>query len=45
VILDWDGPEPSVGAVLSAIVWTKEVWLADTVIDALCDPLAWMRGN
>jgi AraC family transcriptional regulator len=28
VILDWDGPEPSVGAVLAAIVWTKEVWLA-----------------
>jgi AraC-like DNA-binding protein len=28
VILDWDGPEPSVGSVLGAIVWTKEVWLA-----------------
>jgi len=28
VILDWDGPEPSVGAVLGAIVWSKEVWLA-----------------
>jgi AraC family transcriptional regulator len=28
VILDWDGPEPSVGAVLGATVWTKEVWLA-----------------
>jgi len=28
VILDWDGPEPSIGAVLGAIVWTKEVWLA-----------------
>jgi AraC-like DNA-binding protein len=28
VVLDWDGPEPSVGAVLGALVWTKEVWLA-----------------
>ena len=28
VILDWDGAEPSIGAVLGAIVWTKEVWLA-----------------
>lgn len=28
VVLDWDGPEPSVRAVLSAQVWTKEVWLA-----------------
>ncbi|KAA0087094.1 helix-turn-helix domain-containing protein [Mycolicibacterium sp. P9-64] len=28
VVLDWDGEEPSVGAVLGAIVWTKEVWLA-----------------
>jgi AraC family transcriptional regulator len=28
VVLDWDGAEPSVGAVLGAIVWTKEVWLA-----------------
>jgi AraC family transcriptional regulator len=28
VILDWDGPEPSVGAVRGTIVWTKEVWLA-----------------
>ncbi|MBJ7341853.1 MAG: helix-turn-helix domain-containing protein [Mycolicibacterium sp.] len=28
VILDWDGEEPSVGAVLDAIVWAKEVWLA-----------------
>lgn len=28
VVLEWDGPEGSVGAVLGAIVWTKEVWLA-----------------
>lgn len=28
VILDWDGEEPSVAAVLGALVWTKEVWLA-----------------
>ena len=28
VVLDWDGEEPSVGSVLGAIVWTKEVWLA-----------------
>lgn len=27
-VLDWDGPEPSVGAVLGAIVWSKQVWLA-----------------
>jgi AraC-like DNA-binding protein len=27
-VLDWDGEEPSVSAVLDAIVWTKEVWLA-----------------
>ncbi|MEZ0339031.1 helix-turn-helix domain-containing protein [Mycobacterium sp. pV006] len=27
-VLEWDGEEPSVGAVLGAIVWTKEVWLA-----------------
>ena len=28
MVLDWDGEEPSVGAVLGAIVWSKEVWLA-----------------
>lgn len=28
VVLDWDGEESSIGAVLSAIVWTKRVWLA-----------------
>jgi AraC family transcriptional regulator len=28
VILEWDGPEPSIGTVLGAVVWTKEVWLA-----------------
>lgn len=28
VVLEWDGPEPSLAAVLGATVWTKEVWLA-----------------
>jgi len=28
VVLDWDGLEASVGAVLDAAVWAKEVWLA-----------------
>jgi AraC family transcriptional regulator len=28
VILHWNGQEPSVGAVLDALVWSKEVWLA-----------------
>jgi AraC-like DNA-binding protein len=28
VVLDWDGEEPSVAAVLGAVVWTKQVWLA-----------------
>jgi hypothetical protein len=28
VVLEWDGEESSVGAVLGAIVWAKEVWLA-----------------
>jgi len=28
VVLEWDGAEPSVGAVLGAVVWTKEVWMA-----------------
>lgn len=28
VVLDWDGQEPSVAAVLDALVWAKEVWLA-----------------
>lgn len=28
VILDWDGEEASVAAVLGAIEWTKRVWLA-----------------
>ena len=28
VVLDWDGEETSVGAVLGALVWTKQVWLA-----------------
>ncbi len=28
VVLDWDGPEESIGAVLDHLVWTKQVWLA-----------------
>ena len=28
VILEWDGEEPSLAAVLGAIVWAKRVWLA-----------------
>ena len=28
VVLEWDGEESSVGAVLGAIVWSKHVWLA-----------------
>jgi len=28
VVLEWDGEEPSIGAVLGAIVWSKQVWLA-----------------
>lgn len=28
VVLEWDGEEESVGAVLGAIVWSKQVWLA-----------------
>ena len=28
VVLDWDGQEPSVAAVLDALVWAKEIWLA-----------------
>ena len=28
VVLEWDGEEPSVAAVLGAIVWSKDVWLA-----------------
>lgn len=27
-VLSWDGPEPSVAAVLDNLVWTKEVWFA-----------------
>jgi hypothetical protein len=27
-VLAWDGPEESVAAVLGALVWAKEVWLA-----------------
>ena len=37
VVLDWDGEEPSVGAVLGAIVWTKRVWLAS--IEGLDQPV------
>jgi len=28
VMLEWDGEEPSVSAVLGAVVWSKQVWLA-----------------
>ena len=28
VVLEWDGPEATIGAVLSNLVWAKEVWLA-----------------
>lgn len=28
VVLEWDGEEASVAAVLGALVWTKQVWLA-----------------
>lgn len=28
IVLEWDGPEETIGAVLSNLVWTKEVWLA-----------------
>ena len=31
VVLDWDGEEPSIAAVLGAIVSTKRVWLASIV--------------
>jgi AraC family transcriptional regulator len=31
VVLDWDGEEACVAAVLGAIVWTKRVWLASIV--------------
>jgi AraC family transcriptional regulator len=37
VVLDWDGVEPSVAAVLGAVVWTKEVWLAS--IEGLDQPV------
>jgi AraC-like DNA-binding protein len=30
-VLGWDGPEPSVAAVLERIVWAKEVWAASIV--------------
>jgi AraC family transcriptional regulator len=28
VVLDWDGPEESIGDVLAHLVYTKEIWLA-----------------
>ncbi|MFD3812783.1 helix-turn-helix domain-containing protein [Rhodococcus sp. NPDC058639] len=28
VVLEWDGPEESIGRVLGNLVWTKEIWLA-----------------
>ncbi|MBM7459725.1 helix-turn-helix domain-containing protein [Rhodococcus coprophilus] len=28
VVLEWDGPEESIGQVLENLVWTKEVWLS-----------------
>ena len=28
VVLEWDGPEPSIGTVLEHLVWTREVWVA-----------------
>jgi AraC family transcriptional regulator len=31
VVLEWDGAEPGVGAVLGAVVWSKEVWMATIV--------------
>ncbi|GAA1739903.1 helix-turn-helix domain-containing protein [Aeromicrobium alkaliterrae] len=37
VVLSWDGPEETVAEVLSAIVWTKEVWLAS--IDGADQPV------
>ncbi|MDY6996647.1 MAG: helix-turn-helix domain-containing protein [Actinomycetota bacterium] len=46
-VLAWDGPEPSVAAVLGALVWAKEVWLATIAgrdvpprVDTRCGPAA-----